>query len=153
MDRALGIGEKEGWSRGTPGTARRGKGEDEGDTSKRGVRGGWLQAPAWSSSFSSTLSSSSSSSSLPLADWQASSFFLLFPIIDKTETAQYRDTVLRRRVGISVLSLDYSSHDIYHYYCRRTAPLSLPINVTSASSFFLYSPLLSTPLSSGLLAR
>lgn len=39
--------------------------------------------------------------------WQAGrqgSFFLLFPIIDKTETAQYRDTAPRRGVGKRSLS-------------------------------------------------
>lgn len=90
-----------------------------------------------------------------LSPWQTGRlllFFLLFPIIDKTETAQYRDTVPRRRVGISVLSLDYSSL-IISTTTTVGAPLSLPINVTSTSSFFLHSPLLSTPLSSGLLAR
>lgn len=35
---------------------------------------------------------------------QASSFFLLFPIIDKTETAQYRDTASSRGVGKRSLS-------------------------------------------------
>lgn len=35
---------------------------------------------------------------------QARSFFLLFPIIDKTETAQYRDTAPRRGVGKRSLS-------------------------------------------------
>lgn len=40
----------------------------------------------------------------PLAGRQARSFFLLFPIIDKTETAQYRDTAPRRGVGKRSLS-------------------------------------------------
>lgn len=56
-------------------TVGRGGGGDEGDMPKRrGVRGGWLQAPAWSSSFSSTLSSSSSSLS---SSFSSSSFFFL----------------------------------------------------------------------------
>lgn len=45
--------------------------------------------------------------SLPLAGRQAGRllpFFLLFPIIDKTETAQYRDVAPRRGVGKRSLS-------------------------------------------------
>ena len=134
MDRASGIGEKEGWSRETSGRSAHGRkgergrrrhAEEEfegvGCRHRRGRRRFLLRCrrrrrrppppppppPPSLSPSTSPHSPSSCRRRFSTSGRQAGRlfpFFLLFPIIDKTETAQYRDDAPRRGVGKRSLS-------------------------------------------------